>query len=221
MIDKSVQLNHWIKWSVINETCESIRLSKQATLKTIQLFSALNRMSPFIDWADPEIVFLLHKLLLTLLTRLTLLNSDKFRNIPRRNSANRRLEGYFGILRILNLFFRLPTPKSVQEFLFSRQETFSQMLLLLQSLLELNLNIFEDVSVIFYDDSRSASYDGFGSGFGMANKFGTANNTQPFDTTHENLPIFSILLTLKIIENSSVTNPEIEKVILYLKERIS
>jgi hypothetical protein len=193
-----VTMTHWIKWGIINEVNESIK-SPDLQVKTIlsrslHLLKALNRIGSLVDWNDPELLFLLNKFLIILL------NSEKFKNTSATTSAhrltlvlNKKLEEYLGLLRVLNLFSRLPIPQASIYFLLSRQDASNQIIELVEFLFETNLNIFELTATI-----------------------STVNK----DFSNFNAAAVSVLLTLKIVEIFANSCKEIKDLILNIKSRV-
>ena len=193
-----VSMTHWIKWGIINEVTESIKSpdlqAKTILNRSLLLLTALTRTNLLVDWTDPELSFLLNKFLIILL------NSNKFKNpnvfLTHRLTLtlNRKLEEFLGLLRVLNLFSRLPVPQNSFNFLLSRSDTFSQIIELLQLLFETNLNIFELTATI-----------------SSLNK----------DFTNFNAAAISVLLSLKIIENYGNSSKEIKEIITAMKSKIA
>lgn len=144
---RNVLMTHWIKWGIINEVSESIKSSnlpvKTILNRSLSLLVALNRTFPLVEWNDPELPFLINKFVITLL------QCNKFQNPPTGNcnkltlTLNKKLEEFIGLLRVLNLFHRIPIPQNSFNFLLSRPETSTQIIQLLELLFETNLNIFE------------------------------------------------------------------------------
>lgn len=152
---RNVLMTHWIKWGIINEVTESIKSSnlpvKTILNRSLNLLIALNRTFPLVDWNDPELPFLLNKFLITLL------QCNKFKNVPTNSPSNcnkftltlnKKLEEFIGLLRVLNLFYRIPVPQMSFNFLLSRPETSAQIIQLLELIFETNLNIFELTAVL-------------------------------------------------------------------------
>ena len=99
---------------------------------------------------------------------------------------------FIGVLRVLNLFCRLPLPPASFNFLLSRPDTSNQIIELLESLLETILNIFEYSAM-----TRVIISEGFDT-FNLAN--------------------CALILTLKIIEKFKLS--EIDEIILNLFTKI-
>ena len=169
----NINFNHWIKWTVITELLESFQFTQTTTTsikitlqRSICLLKGLNILSSYLDWSDPEISFLLNKFMVCLL------NFDKFKVILDTNvncnnttnsknilAINRRLEEFMGLLKVINLFIRLPHQQTVNSFLLSRSDTYPQVIQLLESFLEITLNVFE-LSTILSEPEISPEFNG-------------------------------------------------------------
>jgi hypothetical protein len=151
----------WLKWSLDNEVAQSIRVSEKTKTpirflltRLTALIGGLLTSSMSIDWSDPELVFLLTRLLRGLLScdRFLQVQGSSPSSIVSSSKAlltlNRRLEELFGLLRILNLFLKLPIKQDVFEFLLFKPETSLIIIEFHESFLEITLNVFELVTTI-------------------------------------------------------------------------
>ena len=201
--------NHWIKWGIIHEVIESIK-SPEISLKllisrSLNLLAALNKISIILDWNDPEILFLLNKFILSVMNSVRL-KSSNVHNPHNHNNSNSNNTGsssypahstraileFIGMLRVLNLFCRLPLPPSSFNFLLSHQDTSIQLIELLESFLDFILTVFE------YCASTKVII------------------SEGFDTFH--LANCSVLLTLKFVDKFKL--PEIDEIIKELIDRM-
>lgn len=161
-----VQFTAWTKWRLVSRLLDTLQepgAIKGRLNRSILLARTLTLQSPFLDWTDPELVFLLFKYTAGLLrtgTFVTVLEAA-----PSTKSSvvglNRRMDEFIGLLRFLNLMARLHhrvVPSGVNDLLVRHADTVAQIAELLESLLEATLNLFELATILAQQQLPSASH---------------------------------------------------------------
>lgn len=148
-----VQFTHWCKWRLIPRFSETFIAPKEVPFKValtrvISLGRALNSVSGELDWRDPELTFLLFKMLAQILMKH---QSYDYSSVKSTAQMHRRMDEFMGLLRGFNLICILlwnRVPRSIFALLAAQTGEDGQISEFFELLLEDSLNLFELTSLM-------------------------------------------------------------------------